>query len=299
MSRPIKITDDLRKQMEKDFLEYIDSHGFHGGVIDFKRTYKWEGTGKASRALISFEPDAYLKMEMLVKNFTTEVAWHFTVERRDNDEYAAEYHITDTLVFPQLVNVSHFEQDDTKCDDCNDTKYNRWKMALTDDQWNHLRGHGHSHVNAAVSPSPTDENYQKDMVDAYEDFYLFVIWNKSGDKNVWIYDIEHNVLFEKSDVDIVIESDTLNLTEFMDEARTMTKPMPYVTNTFGAGRWEDGRWISNYSAPATTSYQNNSKTQTPASQMASPTSSVVKFNGKKQKKNKKRADQKAQGTTKS
>lgn len=225
MSRPIKMTPELKAQMAQDFIEHITKQGFANGTIEFKKTYKWEGTGKASRALISFDPIAYLKMELLVKSFTTEVAWHFIVERRENEEYAAEYHIIDTLHFPQLVNISHFEQDDKK--------YNQWKLALTDYEWEHLRGHGHSHAMADVNPSPTDENYQKDMVNAYEDFYLFVIWNKKGDKNVWIYDIDHNVLFEKADVDITINSDEVNFTEFLDAARKDTGFISYqAANTY-------------------------------------------------------------------
>ena len=184
MSRPIKMTPELKAQMAQDFIEHITKQGFANGTIEFKKTYKWEGTGKASRALISFDPIAYLKMELLVKNFTTEVAWHFIVERRENEEYAAEYHIIDTLHFPQLVNISHFD-------------------------------------------------YQKDMVNAYEDFYLFVIWNKKGDKNVWIYDIDHNVLFEKADVDITINSDEVNFTEFLDAARKDTGFISYqAANTY-------------------------------------------------------------------
>lgn len=230
MSRPIKMTPELKAQMAQDFIEHITKQGFANGTIEFKKTYKWEGTGKASRALISFDPIAYLEMELLVKNFTTEVAWHFVVERREHAEYAMEYHISETLHFPQLVNASHFEQDDRKCPDCEDTRYNRWKMALTDYQWDHLRGHGHSHAMAAVSPSTEDERYQKKMVDAYEDFYLFVIWNKQGDKNVWIYDIDHNVMFEKTDVDITINCDEVNFTEFLDAARKQTDYIAYQTN---------------------------------------------------------------------
>jgi len=222
MSRPIKITPELKSQMAQDFIDYITKHGFDNGKVEFKKTYKWDGNGKASRALISFDPIAYLKMEMLIKNYTTEVAWHFVVERRDNAEYAAEYHIADTLHFPQKVTGCHFEQDDEK--------YQDWKFNSLDDyEFNNLRGHGHSHVNMPVSPSPTDENYQKDMVEAYNDFYLFVIWNKSGDRNVWIYDIEHNVLFETGDVDIIINSDEIDLNKFLDDSRRNTSYMGYST----------------------------------------------------------------------
>lgn len=54
-----------------------------------------------------------------------------------------------------------------------------------------------------------------------DDFYIFMIWNKSLVSNTKIYDMRKNILFENADVSVTYEPDEID--DFVDEAKKMVK----------------------------------------------------------------------------
>lgn len=144
---------------------------------------------------ILFSPTAYLKQLSLIKWHKTEVAWMGTVEKTDEETY----YIKDIYMYPQKVTGA------TVNADAEDIM--NWADTLDDEIYNALRFQGHSHVFMGVSPSATDMSHQKLMAKNLkeDDYYLFLIINKKGQMNYFIYegtgeiftheDIEWDILY--------------------------------------------------------------------------------------------------------
>lgn len=132
--------------------------------------------------------NAEYKMRALIRQSAEEVAWHGTVSfDEDNNEYLIE----DIFVFPQDVTAATAVATDD---------YGTWLMTLSEEEFNKLRFHGHSHVNMGVTPSATDLNYQQQLLAMVNDFYIFAIYNKEDDLNIWIYNVATNTLYEQDDI---------------------------------------------------------------------------------------------------
>lgn len=144
---------------------------------------------------ICITPEAYLKMRKLVDDTDTEIGWYGTV---DSMPGLNTYVITDIIVYPQKVTGATCEQDDDKMFD--------FEMSLTDEQVNHKRFHGHSHVNMTTGPSGVDENFYQDILTQVTDFFIITVTNKRNDYTTRFYDVENNILY--SDIPIEIISDT-------------------------------------------------------------------------------------------
>lgn len=167
-------------------------------------------------ANIVFSPTAYAKMLALVMNFTDEVAWHGTVMRDGNDFY-----ITDILVYPQEVTGVTVNTDQAE--------YEMWLMGLVDEEFNHLRFQGHSHVNMGVSPSTTDLNHQEEILEQLkdDDYYIFMIVNKKLEMFISIFDYANNIKFETEDVDVYIGSTGFNAEAFVKDAESLVVKRTY------------------------------------------------------------------------
>ena len=153
--------------------------------IDYKMpTYKQE------KARLIFLPLAWEKMIALIDECDKEIAWHGLVTKTNNT-----YTITDIIIFPQTVTGCTVTSDDTE--------YSLWLANQPDAVFNALRFHGHSHVNMGTSPSGVDTSYQEDILKNLQDFYIFAIFNKKGDHWCAIYDLESNVAYDNSDIDLV------------------------------------------------------------------------------------------------
>ena len=148
------------------------------------------------KAIIRMSVEAKKKVLALVDRCDKEVAWHGLVERDpDNPKI---FNITDILVFPQEVTGATVTTDEKE--------YTAWLYNMNDDggvsdeDFDKLRCHGHSHVRMGTSPSGVDITYQNNIMNNVTDFYIFMIHNKSG--SVWanIYDVENNILYEDSDI---------------------------------------------------------------------------------------------------
>lgn len=142
------------------------------------------------KAELIYSEQAANKIKMLVNLCSDEVGWHGTAHRDEKENNI--FYIDDIFVFPQEVTGTTVTPDETE--------YAMWLAGLEDDTFNHLRFHGHSHVNMNTNPSGTDTSYQSDMLQNLEDFYIFGIFNKRDDNWMTIYDVENNIIYEDEDI---------------------------------------------------------------------------------------------------
>ena len=135
--------------------------------------------------------EAYIKMRKLVDDTSTEIGWYGIVTQVP--ALTNVYVIEDIIVYPQKVTGATCEQDDDKMFE--------FEMSLTDEQVNHKRFHGHSHVNMSTGPSGVDENFYQDLLSQTKDYFIITVTNKRNEYTTRFYDIANNVLY--TDVPIV------------------------------------------------------------------------------------------------
>lgn len=160
------------------------------------------------KALLSFTPEAWLKMKAAVEICPVEIAWHGLVKRKSENLFE----VTDILVFPQYVTSTSTETDQHA--------YEKWFNKLSVGKGDlHLQGH--SHVNLEVSSSPEDKIYQQNMIDRTiktkqdDSFYVFLITNKQGDFFCKIHDFKNEIVYNTEDVKLcVILSNGKSLVKF-------------------------------------------------------------------------------------
>jgi len=220
MSKPIKMTEQYLEECRKDFEKALQLTKLADGKLSFTKTF----TCGDKKAIVYFTPEAWAKMVMLVKEFDKEVAWH-GVASRTEDESKDEYIISDILVYPQEVSGASVEMDTEK--------YATWIMDnIEDDRFNNIHMQGHSHVNMPTSPSSVDLNHQEEILNMLgdEDFYIFMIWNKSFVSTNKVYDLKKNILFEDKDIAVKIFGGTEDLDTFLKAAKDMVKAKTYSYN---------------------------------------------------------------------
>ncbi len=210
------MTPDFMAECRAAFEEALRIVKMSDGKMSFTKTF----TGRTEKAKVIFKPVAWTKMLWLIRNFDKEVAWH-GIAYRGQDESKHEYYITDILVYPQEVTGATVNTDQEK--------YQTWLYGLEDEQFNNMRMQGHSHVNMGVTPSSVDLTHQAKILEQLEDdmFYIFMIYNKSLQRTVKIYDMKKNILFEDSDVAVEVEGDS-SLTEFEKSAKEMVVNKTYT-----------------------------------------------------------------------
>ncbi len=217
MSKPIKLTESYLAECRADFEKALKLTRISDGKLSFTKTFSCGD----KKAVIFFSPEAWAKMAMLIKEFDKEVAWH-GVARRVDDESVDEYIIDDIVVYPQEVSGSTVEMDTEK--------YAQWLMDNDDDErFAHIHMQGHSHVNMGTSPSSVDLNHQEEILGMLgdDDFYIFMIWNKSFVSTNKIYDLKKNVLFEDKDITVKLVGQNEGLDEFLKAAKAMVKTKAY------------------------------------------------------------------------
>lgn len=265
MSKPIKMTEQLLTECRSAFEKALQLTKLADGKLNFTKTF----TIDDRKAIIYFTGAAWTKMVMLIKEFDKEVAWH-GVAYRGEDESRDEYIITDIIVYPQEVSGTTVEMDTEK--------YAMWLMENADDErFNNIHMQGHSHVNMGTTPSSVDLNHQEEILNMLgdNDFYIFMIWNKSFSSTNKIYDLKKNVLFEDKDVTVKILGDNEDLDTFIKTAKGMVKTKN-TSSGYGYGGYS---YAGQYSKIATLPYN----------PVTSPKSNDDKSNKKsdKNKKNKK------------
>ncbi|MBR5014343.1 MAG: hypothetical protein IKY16_07035 [Bacteroidales bacterium] len=241
MSKIIRMTEDHRNELRKDFEKTLADLKLSDGKVSFTKVL-----GTIDRkATVVFSDIAWFKTQTLVREFDKEVAWHGLARRSDNPE-KDEYYISDILVYPQEVTGTTVNTDQER--------YEKWLMSHDDETFNSIRMQGHSHVNMGITPSSVDTSYYDRILDQLEDdmFYIFMIFNKRGEKTVKIYDMQKNVLFETADVTIEVEN-TLGIGEFLRDAKESVRDKVYTSSNTSKGAQPVGTYhgyggYNNYSA---------------------------------------------------
>ena len=222
MSKPIKMTQEYLDECRRDFEKALALTKMADGKLNFTKTF----TLGDRKAVVYFTAEAWAKMVMLIKEFDKEVAWHGIAKRAD-DEAKDEYIISDIVVYPQEVTGSTVEMDTEQ--------YAVWLMENDEDErFSHIHMQGHSHVNMAPNPSSVDLTHQEEILNMLDDddFYIFMIWNKSFASNTKVYDMKKNVLFENADVTVKIIGAAEDLDEFVKNAKDMVKSKTYAPSTY-------------------------------------------------------------------
>ena len=204
VSKPIKITEEYQKKLLDEFAEAIRNVRLTDGKISYSKSVKLENR----RATLCFTEKAWLKMKLLVYKWDKEIAWHGIAKRNGKDKYI----ISDILVYPQEVTGATVTT--------NQREYEAWLMNFEDDIFNNIRMQGHSHVDMGVTPSGVDRTLYGKILDQLDDdmFYIFLIWNKSDEKTIEIYDFLENVMFETADIDIKIIEENIGAENFLKNA---------------------------------------------------------------------------------
>lgn len=232
MSRHIKMTPEYLDECRSDFEKALQLAKLSDGKLNFTKTF----ADTKRRASVFFTPAAWSKMVILINGFDKEVAWHGVAHRfgdveGENAPEGAEcgYVITDILVYPQEVTSATVEMDTEK--------YATWLMEnIEDERFNNIRMQGHSHVRMSTGPSSVDLNHQDEILQMLgdDDFYIFMIWNKSFEKNVKVYDMKENTLFETGDVTVNILDEGGSLEKFLADAKAMVRDRVYSYQTYQA-----------------------------------------------------------------
>ena len=103
MSKIIKLTDDIIEKAKEEFENLLTTGKFADGKI----SYSYNLNNINRKASLIFEELAWLKMQELIQEFSTEIAWNGIAYRGDDDEYI----VKDIVVFPQIVSGVTVDRD--------------------------------------------------------------------------------------------------------------------------------------------------------------------------------------------
>lgn len=191
--KPYKLSDKVVNAIQKEFKKALQKYDNASQPFSFNYTPK--APASAKKIKLYCLPTAWCKMTTLVQKTSTEIAWHMLIEKTNKTTYI----ITDVLVYPQTVSGATVNTDDTK--------YALWVNELPDEEFNIMRGQGHSHVNMGVSPSGVDTGYYKDLLGTVsKGFYLFMILNKKEDMFLQLIDLDSNIIYETEDITFEVAS---------------------------------------------------------------------------------------------
>lgn len=140
---------------------------------------------------VLFTPEAQAKIDALVQYSTIEISWHGLVRRVNPMTYL----VYDILVYPQICSAARVTTDDEE--------YTKWLHSFPDHIFKHIRYQGHSHVKMGTNPSPTDQQYYKDLIKNIKknDYYIFGVHNKQKDIHLIVYqNTEEQKVFEGNQV---------------------------------------------------------------------------------------------------
>lgn len=221
MSRKMKIDISFIEAAKAAFAAALEKTS-KDAKFDGKVKFDFDFAKVEEKAILYFTETAWMKMQYLIAVFGSECAWHGVVERHAEDK--SEFIVKDILVYPQQVTGTTVTTDQTEYED--------WMNALDDDTFNALKFHGHSHVNMGVTPSSVDNEHQRGIVSQLNDsqFYIFGIFNKSGNRWLKIFDMKRNIAFEKDDIEVKILMDGSRCFDLMEDAdkKITTKTVSYA-----------------------------------------------------------------------
>lgn len=207
----LNLTPERREKILKEFADMLNNNKVvPGGTITFD-----VGSEKTDeKQIIAYTPDAWVKLQHLMKSYSSEVAWHCLVDKVEEGLYLIE----DLIVYPQTVTGVTVDTDDEA--------YTQFLVDLPIEKAQKVRMQCHSHVNMGVTPSGTDMTNQKEIVEgsSRKGFYIFQIWNKSGASYSTIYDFDAGVMYENNEVEVVVSlTDGSWADEWADETHKIVK----------------------------------------------------------------------------
>ena len=217
MARPIKFTREIFNSLQDQIFKLFNQASAKGEFTvkptEFKLDYKYK---------IEFTTKAYIKMLLVTLSRDTEIGWSGVVERVDDTYFI----IKDILIPPQRVTGTTYRTDDDK--------YGEWLLSLSDEEYNNLRFNGHSHVEMSTSPSGMDMDVQQDTVSQLkeDDYYIFIIFNKKQEVNLWVYDLKNNISVTNEEITVSIPEETIELIKIIKEAHNKcTKTTVYQSKS--------------------------------------------------------------------
>ena len=98
MSKPIRITQAMKKELMEDVAKRLDTMVLSDGKATLDLNYYYPGKDKAT---VVFSRIAWEKQIRLVDEFSSEVGWHGLVHRHPED--FTKFYIDDLITFPQEV----------------------------------------------------------------------------------------------------------------------------------------------------------------------------------------------------
>lgn len=197
--KQITLDNSIKQDLINKFTAFINNTKFTNNTVSFITPFPTPNAEDIIRPTVFISAEAYLKMMLYVRDSHLEIAWHGTVLR---NKEANQYFIKDVFLYPQKVTGATVDTDQEE--------YNNWLINLDDDTANELRFQGHSHVNMGTYPSGVDTSYYNKILQTltHDDYYIFMIMNKSGDMTMMIYDLDKNLIYDTIDIDIKIVTST-------------------------------------------------------------------------------------------
>lgn len=219
MPKPIKLTKRLIDEMCEEFRVEISKIKMFDGKVNYNKhlTYK----NKDDKATVLFSPTAYAKMLHLIMEWESEIAWHGVGERMKDSTFL----ISDILVYPQTVSGATVEMDTDE--------YAKWIIEnIEDERFNNIIMQGHSHVNMGTSASTVDITHQEEILEQLTSdmYYIFMIWNKKLEKNIKIFDLANNTLYENEDIICNIDAHEGDIDNFIKDAKAQVQKKSYNTS---------------------------------------------------------------------
>ena len=195
-----------------------------------------------NKPVVKFTDRAWEYCQQLVAQCDKEIAWNATVLHPSSMEFI----IDDIIIFPQIVTGASVDVDPTE--------YAQWVAGIPEDTLNNLRCHCHSHVNMGTFSSNVDDDYQKQLVQGnVRDYYVFLIFNKKGSIFARIYDVEHNLFYDNTDIEIERPDNATPIASQVSEliknnVRTVIPTTKHTGKTGGikgqSSVWlDDGGWL--------------------------------------------------------
>lgn len=261
MAKVIRLTEELQNKLRENFEKQLREGKCCDGVFEFRERFN---ESEKRKATVYYTAKAWEKLFLLMENFETEVGWH-GLARRGDDPEKDEYVVYDFEVYPQEVTGSTVNTDQIK--------YQDWLFAHEPEDFNHIRFHGHSHVRMGCSPSGTDIDHRKRILDQLEDgdFYIFMIWNKKLEYTAAIFDMQKNLMFETSDVSVVYLGHDFSYADFLKESKDRVSAKSYSSSYSGnySGNY-NGNYSGNYKGNGTYSTDSFKKDTPAASEKKEP-----------------------------
>ena len=221
--KPYKMTSEQKKKLLNEIMkeakEKVDEFEYSSTTTSFSFEKEYSETIK-DKILLIYEPYAWLKMKALVSKFSSEIGWYGLVKKLSD----AKYYIYDVKICKQKVNGARV---------IDGSPDNEFYENLGDDI-DYLHFQAHSHVNMGTQPSGTDTDNQVNTIQNMggEGFFIFQIWNKQGEINTFLYDLDKNLVYDRNDIEISVGYADETLSDFIEESKKLVSSITYEKKTY-------------------------------------------------------------------